>query len=141
MKTQGWKFLGIIGVSFLMNVAEAKDIKTVWLAKLSGQTQCATSMPPSLSSAVDRLEQVADTPVLEAKFATLSDQMFPAVCGRPKNLFHVAKIGAVQEAIEVAEQEGWIQVDPQTITSPSLPDLVENPEAQKYELLPVVVAK
>jgi hypothetical protein len=150
MKTQGWKFFGITGLSLMLSVAASaaetrpakQDIKTIWLARITGQTQCATKeLPPSLRGAVEDLEKL-DAVVIEAKLGALTDRAFCQECSCDRNLFHVARVSAEPEAVESALQSGWTTVDPNHVATPSLPELARDPQtSERYELLPVNVTE
>ncbi len=143
MKSQGWKFSGILGLFMLLMAtgAEARDIKTVWLARITGQSQCATKqLTPALSDAIDDLERV-DAVVLEAKFGSLTNRFFCNARNCHRNLFHVAKISDESESVDSALRDGWIKVDPKNVASPSLPELAVDHKAKRYEVLPVVVTE
>jgi hypothetical protein len=150
MKTQGWSFLTLSVFSFLFSMsvgtnAQAQDIKTVWLARITGQTQCANEkLPPALSGAIDDLEQKSAV-VLEAKLGALNNKVFCTSCSCERNLYHVAKVNAEIKSVESAIQAGWTIVDPKTVINPSLPELAVDPSAdikeEKYELLPVVITE
>jgi len=150
MKTQGWKFLGTAFLSILFGAAAnaadlrpiKQEIKTIWLARITGQTQCATKeAPPSLRGAVDDLEKL-DAVVIEAKLGALTDRAFCQECSCDRNLFHVARVSAEPEAVESALQSGWTTVDPNHVATPSLPELARDPKtSERYELLPVNVTE
>lgn len=129
MKNQGWNFLGTFFGLFLMATsAKADNHGTVWLARLSGQTQCTTiDERPSISDAAGELESEAKATVMSVKLASLKDRAFCNSCSCPRNLFYVAEIGVDRKAIENAQREGWIFVDPKVVSKPSLPGMVENP--------------